>query len=157
MAGDNGFQLGMEVGSFIRDHFSVGLRFDGSYGWQKQQVSSGSDSDRFDSWNAGLRLVMGWQRPLSSWVSFWPKVSIGVSYGRSDQYAYDPQLETSSKQQVGTYWIDASARLPLVLHATRHLFVEVAYEIDAMVGRGDYLHTVQCSAGQTWVGIGGWL
>jgi hypothetical protein len=90
-------------------------------------------------------------------LSFWPKLFVGGSYGRSYQYVYDPEGVTSSKQKLSTYWIDASARLPLVLHVTRHLFVEVAYEIDVDVGRGDTIHTVQASSSQTTLGLGGWF
>ena len=152
---DNGLQLGVEFGTFVRDHFSVGLRINGSYGWQKQQGSPAGD--RLDSWNTGIDLVVGWQRPLSSWVSFWPKLFVGGSYGRYDQYVYDPEGVTSSKQELSTYWIDVSARLPLVLHVTRHLFVEIAYEIDVDVGRGDTIHAVQASSSQTTLGLGGWF
>jgi hypothetical protein len=154
---NNGLQFGGELGAFLRNHLSVGLRIDGSYGWQTQQVSSAGDSERFGYWSTGLRLVVGWQRPLSSWVSFWPKLSLGGSYGRSDQYVYDSESETSSKRPLRTYWIDASARLPLVLHVTRHLFVEIAYEIDVDVGRGDSVHSVQATSSQTGLGLGGWF
>jgi hypothetical protein len=148
---DNGFQLGMELGTFVRDHFSVGLQVNGAYGWEKPQGSPAGD--RLDNWNTRLALVLGWQRPLSSWVSFWPKLSLGGSYGRSEQY-YDSE---ASKRQLSTYWIDANVRLPLVLHVTRHLFVEIAYEIDAGVVRGDIAHAVQVSSSQALVGLGGWL
>jgi hypothetical protein len=101
--------------------------------------------------------VVGWQRSLSSWVSFWPKIALGGSYASSDQYAYDLQTQTPSKRQLSTYSIGADARLPLVLHVTRHLFVELAYETNVTVWRGDVFHSVQVASGQTTLGLGGWF
>ena len=157
MTDNNVFGFGAELGTFSRDHFSLGLGIQGQYGWQHQQVFPAEGSDRYANWTAGLSLVAGWQRPLSSWVSFWPKLSVGGTYGRADQIVYEVESGTSSKEQESTYAITTTVRLPLVIHVTRHLFVEVAYQIVVdSTHIGQQYDGLQAST-QTTLGLGGWL
>jgi hypothetical protein len=152
---NSGLSLGVELGAFVRDHLSIGLRLDGYYSWQKQPVSSLATDD-YDSWSGRAQLVVGWQRPLSSWVSFWPKLALGGSYGRADQQTYDAATDTMSKQTVGRYWFSSSVRLPLVLHLTRHLFMEAAYEVVVDSGHDSQYDSVQVWGNPSF-GLGGWF
>jgi hypothetical protein len=153
----NALALSVEVGTFARNHFSLGLGVVGDYSWQHVYLDpSSSGSDKYTNWDAGLQLVAGWQRPLSSWVSFWPKVKLGGGYGAMDQSTYDVSSGEQSKERVASYAVSADLRLPLVLHVTRRLFVEVAWELHT-----GFVHTDQYdgyqATGQTSLGLGGWL
>lgn len=153
---DNSLSLSVEFGRFVRNRFSLGVEVDGNYGWQTQdQATTGIDSNRLTNWMVGLHLVAGWQRPLSSWLSFWPKVRLGGSYGRMDEIVSD-YAGNGSKETLSSHSIDAGLRLPLVFHVTRHLFVEVAWLLNATTGWNQQYSTVQAWS-QTTFGLGGWF
>jgi Autotransporter beta-domain len=153
----NSLSLSAEVGRFVRDHFSLGVEVGGQYGWQTQNLGiAGSDSDRFANWTASLHLLAGWQRPLAAWLSFWPKVMLGGSYGRMDNMVYDAVAGTDNKETSSSYSIDAGLRLPVVLHVTRHLFVEAAWSLYASFGHNQQFNSIEAMS-LTSLGFGGWI
>ena len=156
MVSGNMVSLAMELGTFIRDHFSLGIWIGGQYSWQESQDASPSGSDSYENWGTDFGLLAGWQRPISSWVSFWPKLYVGGAYGRADGIAYDAESGAQSKQQFGTYSVNTNVRLPLVLHLTRHMFMEIAYQVSVGIGHSHEFDSVQ-TTGQTSFGFGGWL
>jgi hypothetical protein len=157
MTTNNSLALSVELGTFVRNHFSLGVDVEGDYGWQKLYPDpSTGGSDTYTNWSTGLQLVAGWQRPLASWVSFWPKVKLGGAYGRSDQSVYDVGAGAQSTQQMTSYAVSAALRLPLVVHVTRHLFVEVAWELQTSFTHNDQYDDYQAT-GLTSLGLGGWL
>ena len=154
---DNGLSLSAEFGRFVRNRFSLGFEVGGQYGWQAQNSAiTGVDSNQLTNWTASLHLVAGWQRPLASWLSFWPKIRLGGAYGRMDQIGYDNATGTGSKETFGSHWIDAGLRLPIVFHVTRHLFVEAAWVLNTSYGQNQQYTAIQASS-QTTLGLGGWF
>ncbi len=153
----NSLSAALEVGTFVRNHLSLGLAVTGDYAWQSQPLDpSIGGTDGYTNWSTAFELVAGWQRPLAAWVSFWPKLKLGGSYGRYDQSVYDSTSGTQSNVQASMHGFIASLRLPLVLHVTRHLFAELAWEL-----RTGFIHNYQYDSyqatGQASIGLGGWL
>jgi hypothetical protein len=148
--------MGIQAGTFVRNRFSLGFAIDGGYGTQKMVIDTSGTTDRLVNWQVALSAVAGWQRPVSSWVSFWPKIKVGGAFGRSDQAGYDPGVDLYSKTRVNNYGLSASVQLPVVLHVTRHLFVEVGWQLLASLGHNAQLDDLR-GTGNTYFALGGWL
>jgi len=154
---DSSHSLAMELtfGKFVRDRLSLGLDVAMSYQWSDQVMGPANQSQGYADWNPSLYVVLGWQRPLGAWVSFWPSVSVGGSYIHWEDTAYDVDGNMSKQTHHGES-IEGTVALPLVLHVTRHLFMEMSWvgRLSGQDNRG--ASTIGMTTGVTF-GIGGWI
>jgi opacity protein-like surface antigen len=149
------YGLEMVLGTFIRDHLSLGVDLAASYLTAENGAAAPAQPQSYSSWSTSAQLRVGWQRALNGWFSLWPTVGLGGSYSHNET-PFDDGSGTASTATSTTKGLLGTIELPLLLHVSRHFFVDVSWIArvsSSWTSSGNQLQ------GNTFtlIGLGGWI
>jgi hypothetical protein len=109
------------------------------------------------SWTGFLGLAAGWNRPLGTWASFWPRAQVLLGYGRSSFSQQNGQITSAPGDQ--KHWsLGLETTAAVLIHPTRHFFIGAGPRLDVRVMRVGQMdqRLVDVYVSPTFI-LGGWL